>query len=87
MIRCLYSIYDRKTEQFSDVISEVNDESAIRMFTMLVNDPKTTFYNWSEDYSLFYLGSLDNLSGIIHSDNYEVCSAMSVRKVDTDEEK
>lgn len=63
----LFAVFDSKAGFFSNPFVEQREESAIRQFCDAVNDknPQNMWYKHPEDYSLFNIGSFDNLTGEI----------------------
>lgn len=59
----VYSIRDAKGEIFNFPFYKKTHGEAERDFTTLVNDPKSTVFNFPEDFDLYYLGSYDDVSG------------------------
>lgn len=83
MIYGLYSIRDTKTG-FMTPVMEVNDEAAVRNFFHAVQNSDGILYSFSQDFTLFKVGSFDSESGavlpftpIIHvAEGYEAVRAM-----------
>lgn len=68
MIVKIYAVFDAKAAFFGQPFFGQNDGSAIRDFSDAVNDgsnPNNMWHKHPEDFSLFYLGDFDNLSGEI----------------------
>lgn len=59
----LYSIYDSKAEQFSPPQVYHNDMLALRAFEGIVNDDKMLIKKYPEDFTLYYVGNLDDSNG------------------------
>lgn len=59
----LYSIYDSKAEQFSPPQVYYNDMLALRAFEGIVNDDKMLIKKYPEDFTLYYIGNLDDSNG------------------------
>lgn len=65
----LYSIYDSKAEQFSPPQVYHNDMLALRAFEGIVNDDKMLIKKYPEDFSIYYVGSLDDSNGRYYVEN------------------
>lgn len=61
----VFAIYDTKAESYNLPFFQPTVSAAIRMFTDAVNDPKTNFFNHSQDYVLFLIGEYDVQTGVI----------------------
>lgn len=59
----LYSIYDSKAEQFSPPQVYHNDMLALRAFEGIVNDDKMLIKKYPEDFSIYYIGNIDDATG------------------------
>lgn len=59
----LYSIYDSKAEQFSPPQVYHNDMLALRAFEGIVNDDKMLIKKYPEDFSIYYIGNIDDTTG------------------------
>lgn len=70
----LYSIYDSKAEQFSPPQVYHNDMLALRAFEGIVNDDKMVIKKYPEDFTLYYVGSLDDGDGHYYNENYDKSS-------------
>lgn len=57
------SVYDSVAEIYSPPIYTATKGSAIRSFQDLVGEPKSPYYAHPEHYSLFLMGSFDQLEG------------------------
>lgn len=65
----LYSIYDKKAEQFSPPQVYHNDMLALRAFEGIVNDDKMLIKKYPEDFSLYYVGNLGDSDGRYYTEN------------------
>lgn len=65
----LYSIYDSKAEQFSPPQVYHNDLLALRAFEGIVNDDKMLIKKYPEDFTLYYVGNLDDCNGRYYVEN------------------
>lgn len=63
MLLKVFSIRDGKAEYFGNPFFQVTHGEAERSFRTAVNDPKTTFSQFPEDFDMFYLGDFDNSTG------------------------
>lgn len=78
MLIRLYSVRDRVACLYADPFSSPNDATAARSFTLASSSPDSMLYSSPQDFSLWYIGSLDNSSGEIFSSGsefepYKVC--------------
>lgn len=67
MILKAYSVRDAKSEIFGPPFYKHMHGEAERDFQTLVNDEKSTVFNFPEDYDLYYLGDYDNNKGLFKS--------------------
>lgn len=65
----LYSIYDSKAEQFSPPQVYLNDMLALRAFEGIVNDDKMLIKKYPEDFTLYYIGNLNDSNGRYYIEN------------------
>lgn len=63
MITQVFSVYDSKTLAYLFPFQEQSTGGALRSFIDAIEDPQHTFSKHSEDFTLFHLGSFDNLTG------------------------
>jgi len=56
----VYTIFDSKTAAYLQPFYLRSNGEAIRAFTEAVNDPKSTFYKYPEDFILFEIGTWDD---------------------------
>lgn len=79
MLIRLYSVYDRVAHVYTEPFSSPNDASAARAFTLASSDADSLLSASPQDYSLWYIGCLDNNAGELHScdgrefEPYKVC--------------
>lgn len=78
MLIRLYSIYDRVARVYADPFVSINDATAARTFTFALSNPDTLRFTASEDYQLWFLGSLDNASGELLSSDVPDCEPYKV---------
>ncbi|AXL14708.1 nonstructural protein [Microviridae sp.] len=58
----IYSVYDSKAESHLLPYHTINQALAVRHFQDACSDPDHSFHKHPEDYSLFHLGSYDDVS-------------------------
>lgn len=58
----LFSVYDSKTSAYMAPFFMLTKPAAIRAITDAVNSPDHAFYKHAADYSLFFLGSFDDVN-------------------------
>lgn len=63
----MFSILDGKSGVYNSPFPAVSRGVALRMFTDLVNDPKTSIARHPEDYTICELGSFEDSTGIMES--------------------
>lgn len=63
MTKKIYSVYDQKAEVFHSPFYLTTHGEAERQFQTAVNDPKTQFSVYPEDFDLYYLGEYDDNKG------------------------
>lgn len=64
MNKLLYTVYDEKGGIYSDPMTALNEESAIRDFTYAcTQDENTYLYRHTIDYHLFKIAEYDNQEG------------------------
>lgn len=63
MQKLMFAVYDQKTKLFGNPFFSIRKEAAIRDFTYAANDPQTDICRYSNDYSLFFLGSFNDETG------------------------
>ena len=61
----LYSIKDVKAASFDRPFPMPNDNVAIRSVKTLVNEPSQDLCKYPEDFELWYLGELDQATGLL----------------------
>ena len=64
----IYSIFDKKAQEYNAPFVEVTDATAIRAIQDVVSNGEHPFSKFSEDYELVKLGSYDSATGIIEMD-------------------
>lgn len=58
-----YSIKDEKSSSFNTPFFALSDGVAIRQFMDLCNDAQSLVFKHPEDFSLWFLGTFDEVSG------------------------
>ncbi len=66
MLLKVYSIRDAKSEIFNTPFYKKTHGEAERDFKTLVNDSKSTVFNYSEDFDLYYHGTYDDNTGLFN---------------------
>lgn len=61
----LYSVYDRAVQSFERPFACKADGEAIRTFSDAVNDKSSPFFRHPLDFELYYVGTLDQSTGVI----------------------
>jgi len=59
----VFTVYDSKTEAYLQPFCAITKASAIRAIIDSVNNPKSDFYKWPADYTLFEIGNYDDQKG------------------------
>lgn len=63
----VYSVFDVKAGVYATPFFQLNDGVAVRSFTDMVNNSKSTPFLHAGDYSLLCIGLFDDDSGVISS--------------------
>lgn len=63
----MFSILDGKSGIYNQPFSAVSRGVALRMFTDLVNDPKSNIGRHPEDYTICEIGTYDDNTGLMES--------------------
>lgn len=63
MTQKVFTIHDTKAETFNPPFFQPTHGEAERNFRSAMNDPKTTFNKYPEDFDLYYLGEYETNSG------------------------
>jgi hypothetical protein len=63
----IYAIRDQKVESYGPLVVEAHIHNVVRSLTSIVNDDdrKNHYSAYPEDYALYYLGTYDDTTGII----------------------
>lgn len=61
----MFSVYDSKAEAYLAPFFSATEATAMRAFEAAAKDEQHDFHKWSEDYTLFCLGTFDEFTGII----------------------
>lgn len=59
----MYTIYDNIAKAFQNPFYQLNDGSAVRMFTQAINDEDSILSKQPNDFALYYTGEFDEQSG------------------------
>lgn len=76
-----YSVFDSKSGVYSTPYFYVNDATAIRAFTLAVNDERSNINAFPGDYTLYKIGDFDDNVAILSQCNpIPICNAVSVHR-------
>lgn len=64
-LKGIYSVFDKKAQEYNAPFVEITDATAIRAIQDLVSNKEHPLSRFSEDYELVKLGSFDPATGII----------------------
>lgn len=64
-IKEVYTIYDVKSQVHHPPFVVFSKNEALRMFTDMANDPKSTISRHPEDYLLFHIADFNQVTGSI----------------------
>lgn len=73
----LYSIYDSVTGKFGAPWAAANDNQAKRSFERLAFDPTSDIHFRPQDYTLYALGGLDELTGNFYNAQADITPPLS----------
>lgn len=66
MIKNVFNIYDSQTKLFDDrLIVAINQHDCIRSISTIMEDKTTRFFKHADDLSLYHVGDLDCVTGVI----------------------
>ena len=88
MLKNMYVIHDITAEVYTDPFLGVNDQTAIRTCQNLVQNPGTTFYDNSEDFRLYKIGTYNEETAAISTHNPVLIVRLSdllIKKYDHEE--
>lgn len=74
----LYAVLDSKVQAFLHLHTYRNDGEAIRAFCASIEDTKTNFYKWPEDFTLCRVGTYDEESGKVEGETAPVSIVKAV---------
>lgn len=74
----VFTVHDIKAEAYNTPFFANTKGLAIRSFSELVNDPKSSVYAYPADFSLFEIGEYDLLTGIISGYSHPVSMGSAV---------
>ena len=66
MVHGLYAVRDAAADAFLPVFQIATDSMAIREFSQLAENPDHMFCKHRKDFSLYKVGSFDDLAGSVH---------------------
>lgn len=75
----VYAVFDEAAKAYMQPFTRATDGLAIRDFTAAVNDTSTTMCQHPHQFTLFKLGTFDDNTGEIRSDQQLVLSALQVK--------
>lgn len=61
----IYSVYDQKSEIWSNPMFMRANGEAVRAFMDAVRNPDTMISKYPEDYTLFQIGTFDEVTGVL----------------------
>lgn len=64
-MKTLFTVYDRKSQQYAAPFAEINDGTAIRAMQDVMKNKDHPFAAYPEDYELISLGQFDEQTGEI----------------------
>jgi len=80
MLLLMFSVFDSKAECFLRPIMSETRGLALRAFSDAVNDPSHDMHKHAEDYTLFCVGSFDQVTGEVQAWAPEsIATAIAVR--------
>lgn len=59
----LYTLFDKKTTAYGEIIQNEHLAEVIRMFVKLLKNPETKIAAFPEDYALYQIGQYDMATG------------------------
>lgn len=63
MITKVFSVFDSKAQAYGVPFFAVNEGLAVRSFTDLVNDSRSTVNRYPDDFILYHVGQFDDSDG------------------------
>jgi len=78
----MYTVYDSKSEVYTNPFYFRNKGECIRSFTETVNDGQSTFSKYPSDFTLFEIADFDEFTGSIklHSAKISICTALEMKR-------
>lgn len=73
-----YSVYDRLAQIFSQPTNILNDDIAVRVMRDCVKDKTHDYGKNPLDYSLYRVGTFDNVTGEINSETTKVVDLITL---------
>lgn len=83
----LFSIHDIKAHTYSPPFVRLHKGEALRYFSDLVQDTRMPINKHPEDYMLYMLGSMDDVSGEIRSLKVPECMGNATDFLDLNKDK
>lgn len=81
MIHKIYSVFDSKGEAFSLPFYYQHDGQALRTFHDWVQDKETPYGKHPEDYTLFSIGTYDEITGTITQESIKsMTTALQIKE-------
>lgn len=60
-----FAVRDAKVGRFAQPFASMNNETAVRAFTVEANNPDSNIHQFAEDYSLWLVGYFDSDRGVV----------------------
>jgi hypothetical protein len=78
----MYTVYDSKSETYTNPFYFRNKGECIRSFTETVNDSQSTFSKYPADFTLFEIGDFDEFSGVLqpYTAKTSICTALELKR-------
>lgn len=71
MILYLFTIYDKAADNFCPPFTAKNYEVGKREFMEIVNNKQTTIHRYPDQFSLHFIGTFNDATGVIQQDKQE----------------
>lgn len=79
----LYTIHDQATNTYTTPVTIPSERDAIEAFKLSANDPKSSHFKHSPDYTLYEIGSYDQFKGTITpTDKKSIVNASALRNTE-----
>ena len=77
----IFTVYDSKVEAYMQPFFQKGLGQALRTFTDMVNNPEHPFHKHAEDYTLYELGTFDEVTGeITWNGVYSMTNGLEVKE-------